>query len=307
MTPSPYKIFCIGVIWFIYTLITFINFLKYKIKGFIHFIHLSFISFIYNSEKDYFSNLNKSKLIKYPNNLAIVLNKFLISEERIILALCRFIRWIIFINKIEYLTIYDAFNLINIQKFINEITEQINNNKNIYENNKIYISFKDNKNGKIIEKIICCNNNNKNKNKQNSEINLYICLIGFNEANDNLIKNIIKQKTIKIYDNYPDVYKWFNKNKKNKNKNNKDNDKNKKEFEKYLTRKDEVSLPELIITFGKNKYLFYEDVCLFGFPFTLLENTEIININYKQFDQIDILDFVDIFNRNTKIIKRFGA
>ena len=73
------------------------------------------------------------------------------------------------------------------------------------------------------------------------------------------------------------------------------------------TRKNEISLPELILTFGKNKYLFYEDVCLYGFPFTLLENAEIININHKQFDQIDILDFIDIFNQNSKIIKRFGA
>ena len=45
MTPSPYKIFCIGVIWFIYTLITFIRFLKYKIRGLIHFINFSKIHF----------------------------------------------------------------------------------------------------------------------------------------------------------------------------------------------------------------------------------------------------------------------
>ena len=43
-----------------------------------------------------------------------------------------------------------------------------------------------------------------------------------------------------------------------------------------------------------------------GFPFTLLENTEIINVNHKQFDQLDLLDFFDIFNKNSKIIKRFG-
>ena len=85
------------------------------------------------------------------------------------------------------------------------------------------------------------------------------------------------------------------------------NDNKKKEYEKYLTRKNEESLPELVITFGKNKYLFYEDICLFGFPFTLLESSEIININHKQIDQIDLLDFFDIFKKNSKIIKRFGT
>jgi hypothetical protein len=152
MTPSPFKIFCIGVIWFIYTLITFICFIKYKIKSIIQFFILSYISFLYNSEKDYFSYINKCNTIKYPNNLAIILNKFLINEEKIILALCKLIRWTILTNKIKYLTIYDAFNLVNIQKLIIEINEQIKNNKNMYDKIKIHISYKDNKNGKIIEK-----------------------------------------------------------------------------------------------------------------------------------------------------------
>ena len=32
-----------------------------------------------------------------------------------------------------------------------------------------------------------------------------------------------------------------------------------------------------------------------------------MNINHRQFDHIDILDFIDTFNKNSKIIKRFGA
>ena len=299
MTPSPYKIFCIGVIWFIYTIVTFISFLKYKIKNIIHFFILSFISFLYNSEKQYFSHINKSKSIKYPINIAIILNKFLINEEKIILALCKLIRWMILTNKIKYLTIYDAFNLVNIQKLILELNEQIKNNKNIYDKIKIHISYKDNKNEKIIDKNIGLYKNDKN----GLEVNFYICFISFKHSNDDLIEKIIKEKKTKIYDNYPNAYKWFDKKKENVNK----NDDKKKEYEKYLTRKNEESLPELVITFGKNKYLFYEDICLFGFPFTLLENTEIININHKQIDQIDLLDFLDIFKKNSKIIKRFGT
>ena len=298
MTPSPYKIFCIGVIWFIYTLITFFKFLKFKIKGLVNFFHLCFISLIYNSEKDYFDHINKNKAIKYPKNISLVLNKFLIKEENIISALCQFIRWIILTNKIKYLTIYDAFNLITIQKLINQINEKIINNENIQDNIKIFISYKDLKNNKIIERHL----DNTQKNKNLIEFQFYICIISFKEANENLINKIIKEDRTKIYGNYPEVYKWFNTNNDNKCNSNK----TKKEFEKYLTRKNEESLPELVITFGKNKYLFYEDICLYGFPFTLLENTEIINVNHKQFDQLDLLDFLEIFNKNSKIIKRFG-
>ena len=300
MTPSPYKIFCIGLIWFIYTIKTFFQFLKCKLNSLFHFIHLSYISLLYNSEKEYFNYINKKKSIKYPDNFAIVLNKFLIKEEKIIDTICQFIRWITLTNYIKYFEIYDAFNLVDINKIINQLTEEINSISNIYEQIQYHISYKDNKTKSIIEKII----SKEKSNKQNKSkiLDIYITFISFNEANDDLIKKMVKEKDTKIYGNYPESYKWFD------NKNNiKQENNNKKLFEKYLTRKNEISLPELIITFGKNKYLFYEDICLYGFPFTLLENVEIININHRQFDHIDILDFIDIFNRNSKIIKRFGA
>ena len=303
MTPSPYKIICIGIIWFIYMLKTFFTFLNCKINSFIHLIKLSFISFLYNSEKDYLNYINKSKTVKYPINFAIVLNKFLISEVRIRETLCKFIRWIALTNKIRYFSIYDAFNLVDINKLIIQFREEINNNSNIYENIQFHFSYRNEKTDNVTEKII--SNNSRDKENKTIIFDIYICLIGFNEANNNLIKKIIKEKETKIYGNYPEVYKWFN-NDKNGAKSNDNND-NKKLFERYLTRKNEISLPELIITFGKNKYLFYEDICLYGFPFTLIENAEIININHRQFDHIDLLDFIGIFNKNSKIIKRFGA
>ena len=300
MTPSPYKIFCIGLIWFIYTIKTFFQFLKCKLNSFIHFIHLSYISLLYNSEKEYFDYINKKKSIKYPDNFAIVLNKFLIKEEKIIDTICQFIRWITLTNYIKYFIVYDAFNLVDIDKIIYQLTEEINSTSNIYEHIQFHISYKNNKSKNIIEKII----SNEKSNKQNKakKFDIYITFISFIEANDDLIKKMIREKDTKIYGNYPESYKWFN----NSNDIKKD-DNNKKLFEKYLTRKNEISLPELIITFGKNKYLFYEDICLYGFPFTLLENAEIINVNHRQFDHIDLLDFIDIFNRNSKIVKRFGA
>ena len=302
MTPGPYKIFCIGLIWFIYTLKTFFQFIKCKTNSLIHFINLSFISFLYNSEKDYFAYINKDKSIKYPDNFAIVLNKFLIGEEKIIATLCQFIRWITLTNKIKYFTIYDAFSLVDVDKLINKLIEEVNIDTNIYENIQLHISYKNNKTKNITEKIIKCNKTDKQNYKEKG-FDIYICLIGFDEANNDLIKKIIKEKDTKVYGNYPESYKWFNNNKSEI----KQDNKNKKLFEKFLTRKNELTLPELIITFGKNKYLFYEDICLYGFPFTLLENAEIININHRQFDHIDLLDFVDIFNKNSKIVKRFGA
>jgi len=300
MTPSPYKIFCIGLIWFIYTIKTFFQFLKCKLNSLIHFFHLSYISLLYNSEKDYFTYINKHKSIKYPDNCAIVLNKFLIKEEKIIDTICQFIRWITFTNHIKYFIIYDAFNLVDINKLIIQLTEEINTKSNIYEHIQFHISYKSKKSKNIIEKII----SNEKSNKQNkaNKFDIYISFISFNEANEDLVRKIIKEKETKIYGNYPESYKWFNNRTEIKQEDN-----NKKLFEKYLTRKNEISLPELIITFGKNKYLFYEDICLYGFPFTLLENAEIININHRQFDHIDLLDFIDIFNKNSKIVKRFGA
>ena len=300
MTPSPYKIFCIGLIWFIYTIKTFFQFLKCKLNSFIHFIHLSYISLLYNSEKEYFDYINKKKSIKYPDNFAIVLNKFLIKDEKIIDTICQFIRWITLTNYIKYFVVYDAFNLVDIDKIIYQLTEEINSTSNIYEHIQFHISYKNNKSKNIIEKII--SNEKSNKKNKAKKFDIYITFISFIEANDDLIKKMIREKDTKIYGNYPESYKWFN----NSNDIKKD-DNNKKLFEKYLTRKNEISLPELIITFGKNKYLFYEDICLYGFPFTLLENAEIINVNHRQFDHIDLLDFIDIFNRNSKIVKRFGA
>ena len=304
MIPSPYNILCIGIIWFIYTLKTLFKFLNCKFNFLIHLIKLSFISFLYNSEKEYFSYINKLKSVKYPINFAIVLNKFLIKEEKIIESLCRLIKWISLTNHIQYFTIYDAFNLVDINKLITEITEEVNNNSYIYENIQFHFSFKYNKTESIIEKIISINKDKKeDKEIKKEKFIINICLIGFKEANNNLVKKIIKEKETKVYGNYPEIYKWFN----NKNDNKSDDNKDKKLFQKFLTRKNEISLPELIVTFGKNKYLFYEDICLYGFPFTLLENAEIININHRQFDHIDILDFIDIFNKNSKIVKRFGA
>lgn len=295
MVLSPYKIFCVGVVWFIYTIQTFFHFIKCKTNGFVHFIRLTIITLMYNSEKEFFLHLNKVNKIKYPKNLAFILNHFLIDKSKTLVTLSQFIRWILLTNQIKYFTVYDPFNIIENNEFIKILNNQINE---LDIKISINISYKEMKNNKIVEKHLYGTKNNDNENQ------FYITIIKFKDANENLIDKIVKRKNHPIYGNYPDVYKWFYDNEtKVTNKNNN----NLKEYEKFSTRKDEESLPELVVTFGKNKYLYYEDICLFGFPFTILENSEIINVNHKQFDQLDILDFCDIFERNSKIIKRFGS
>ena len=51
-----------------------------------------------------------------------------------------------------------------------------------------------------MEKTIS-NDKGQDKNKINN-FDIYICLIGFNEANNNLVKKILKEKKNKIYENY---------------------------------------------------------------------------------------------------------
>ena len=129
----------------------------------------------------------------------------------------------------------------------------------------------------------------------NNKINIII--IDFKEANNNLIKNILKNNK-----RYPTEFEKIH-----NNDNNFDYNKeiNENKIEKFYTRKNTNNniLPEIIITFNNKN--FYEDICLYGYPFTLLENSEIINFEYD-FNKIDIIYFLKIFIKNSKIQKRFG-
>ena len=77
---------------------------------------------------------------------------------------------------------------------IEEITEDLNNNQYIDNNINIHISYKDNKNEKLIEKNLEILKKNKNL---GFDRNIYICIIGFKEANNNLINKIVKEKRLK--------------------------------------------------------------------------------------------------------------
>ena len=202
--------------------------------------------------------------------------------------------FLIFQNKKSYFKKIIKLYKINFPKHISII---LNNDKNF--NIKIlfdFIEFCELTNEIKILSIYDPFNILKNEKKiSNNKINIII--VDFKEANNNLIKNILKNNKryptefdkIHNSDNNFDYNKEINENK----------------IEKFYTRKNTNNnvLPEIIITF--NNKSFYEDICLYGYPFTLLENAEIINFEYD-FNKIDIIYFLEIFIKNSKIQKRFG-
>ena len=167
----------------------------------------------------------------------------------------------------------------------------------LFEDKNIIISYKDNEQNQNI--IFNCQKNIKiKKNDLNyKKYDLIISIIGFNSANIDLIKKMFNNKKDEYI--YPEESIILNNECKNKN--------YLHEYEKYYTRKIENNLPELIITFGNCSNYFNENICLYGFPFTLLENSEIYNIKDINFDDFDIISFLEIFTKNSLIQKRFGS
>ena len=48
-----------------------------------------------------------------------------------------------------------------------------------------------------------------------------------------------------------------------------------------------------------------EDICLYGFPFSLLENCEIVRLN-EDLSEVNVIDYMNIFKKYAKVNKRFG-
>ena len=136
-------------------------------------------------------------------------------------------------------------------------------------------------------------NVNKGKEINKAEIfsfnfDIIISIIDFNSANADLL-NRIKNKNDELFPKQINFYNGKNKNKDFFN----------HEYEKYYTRKKVIGLPELVICFDK------EEICLYGFPFSLLENCEISQTK-KSIENFDVFDFVNVFTKYARINKRFG-
>jgi hypothetical protein len=282
MTPKPYQIICFGIIYLIDLLISIYQFFKIKLKRMIHFYKLYKIDFKKYTEESYIQSQN----LKYPPNIALIINSF----EFLKFSPIKFIKYCIYTKQIKYITLYDPFNRLDI-KFIKD------NLGILFEDKNIIISYKDNEQNQNI--IFNCQKNIKiKKNDLNyKKYDLIISIIGFNSANIELIKKIFHNKKDEYI--YPEESIILNNENKSKN--------YLHEYEKYFTRKIENNLPELIITFGNCSNYFNENICLYGFPFTLLENSEIYNIKDINFDDFDIISFLEIFTKNSLIQKRFGS
>ena len=109
----------------------------------------------------------------------------------------------------------------------------------------------------------------------------------FKSANNDLIDKYVKDN-----ESIPNEVEFY------KNKNErliKDDSKH----ESFYTRKKVQGLPELVICCGN------EDICLYGFPFSLLENCEIVRLN-EDFSEMNVIDYMNIFKKYAKVNKRFG-
>jgi hypothetical protein len=96
----------------------------------------------------------------------------------------------------------------------------------------------------------------KNKNSI-AQYDLVITYINYPEANDELIKRMVKGN-FTLPPQYSYMDSKFEKVKDNNN------------YKNFLTKKSADFLPELILSFCN------EELCLYGYPFTMLENAEIM-------------------------------
>ncbi len=283
MSPHPYKILCFGIVNLLYLLISIIQFFKIIFRRFIHFCKLANFDIQKDNEETFLFN----QKIKYPSNIAIIIN----NSHSLKIAPINLIKFCIYTKQIKHITLYDPFNKLDIQ-FLKEKLSIL------FENKNIIFSYKDFELNQNI--IFNCQKNIKIKINdlfKEKKYDLIISIIGFKSANNDLIKKIFQKKEDMYV--YPEEIVLLNNEIKNKSVLH--------EYEKYYTRKVENNLPELIITFGNCSTYFNENICLYGFPFTLLENCEIYHVKNINFDNFDVINFIEIFQKNASIKKRFGS
>ncbi len=126
---------------------------------------------------------------------------------------------------------------------------------------------------------------------QKDTYHLVIFIINFREANTDLIKQVVQLKFEENFIPIPKQMTFFKIEQQN-------SEYYKNEYEKFYTKKNEDYLPSLIFVFTE------EDLCLYGFPFSLLENAEIIKSG--NLSRFSILDYLRHFEKYNKIDKRFG-
>ena len=202
--------------------------------------------------------------------------------------LIKLIHWTILFDDVTLLNIYDPFRIIDDKNetiLINSLSQVFNTNFSILviTKNKIY-DCKKREQKKKIESFI-------NSEEKKKKYDLIVSFISFESANQHLI-----QKTCENFTNenvLPEelgcLFPIEKKSKKSEIFSN---------YELFYTKKFARYLPELVLFMGS------EEICLYGYPFVLLENTEIIRAG--KLSHLNVIKFLEIFQKYSKINKRFG-
>jgi hypothetical protein len=127
-----------------------------------------------------------------------------------------------------------------------------------------------------------------------NDFDMIITIINFKSGNEDLINGVIYTDDINSLTHLPEEMNYLQL---KSHLNNKECNEV-KQYEKFYTKKNENYLPDVILFFGK------EEICLYGFPFTLLENCEIIKAG--ALTSFDIIKYITVFEKFSKINKRFG-
>lgn len=278
---SPNNLICFILFSVLNITIEFIHQVKMCYYKFIHFFTYIFYILYYFGEENFIKS--KHQLFTYPKTIAIILNKENASNNALCSSFLMFIKWCLYTTNIKQLIIYDPFNQIDVHNLIQKITMYFNNNYSIG------ITFD--------KKAVHCRKGIEVNKKEmfSYDFNLIISFIKFNSANRNLIEDVLINNNM-----FPcelDFYEKQNINKKHNMTN--QSDTYNSNYEYFYTRKKVEGMPELVICFGN------EDICLYGFPFTLLENCE-IKVIRNSFSTVSLVDFINVFMENAKVKKRFG-
>ncbi|MCQ2816583.1 MAG: hypothetical protein MJ252_04865 [archaeon] len=279
MSYKPTEILSVSIIYFIYFISSFISLLIDTSKSI--YDSLANISLKVNGI-DESSIINNSKnSISYPKNIGIILNQEQ-NISQLILSLILFIKRCL-LSEIKHLTIYDPFDYFNNEAMKEKIINLLCNN--LSKNHNIGIAF-------TKDKCINCKDKKViNKSKISSfNFDITISVIGFKSGNQNLLKNYLKNEKY-----FPEQIEVFFED----NSGSRFNKEYPKTYQKFYTRKKAEGLPEMIIFFGN------KEICLQGFPFTLLENCE-IKQSKSEITEMELMDFVEIFRKYSKTNKRFG-
>lgn len=200
------------------------------------------------------------------------------------------IHWTLLFQNIKHLNVYDPFEVIDEKNetiVYNSLGQVFNKNFSILMVTKNFIYDCKTREAFNRDKIASLQEEKK-------KYDLVISLIGFKSANHDLID---KTCTKYLEENVlPDELSClFPVEKKLRIPDGNQS----KSYDMFFTRKFVEYLPELLLFFGN------EEICLYGYPFVLLENAEIIKAG--NLSGINVVKYLEIFQRYSKINKRFGA